>query len=61
MQIADKKFIQQVKVTDDYINSISLSPDGKTLVTTSTFDGKINVYNWKNYQFVPAQSFLLGH
>ena len=43
MQLSDKKFVQQVKVSDDYINGIALSPDGKTLITTSTHDGKINV------------------
>ena len=58
MQIADKKFVQQVKVSEDYITGLALSPDGKTLITTSTFDGKINVFNWKNYQFVPVQSII---
>ena len=55
LRIADHKPIQQIKAHEDYLNDLTLSSDGKFLATSGN-DSKVKIYQWKNEQFVLAQT-----
>jgi Caspase domain/WD domain, G-beta repeat/WD40-like Beta Propeller Repeat len=59
LRLSDKKIMQRLKAHEDYLSDMTLSRDGKMLATCGS-DSKIQIYQWKNEQFVQLQTLILA-